>query len=56
MARQYLAAARSDDVARRATAEFFLTQLLPQATALEAQVTAGADVLDSVSDAMLAGR
>ena len=56
MARQYLAVEGSDDVARRATAEFFLTQLVPQATALEAQVTAGVGVLDAVSDALLAGR
>ena len=56
MARQYLAVRATDDVARRATAEFFLTQLVPPATAMETQVTAGAGVLDSVSDALLAGR
>ena len=55
MARQYLAAA-ADDVARRSTAEFFLTQLMAPATALEAQVTAGASVLDAVDDASLASR
>jgi 3-(methylthio)propanoyl-CoA dehydrogenase len=58
MARQYLAASGSDDVsiARRATAEFFLTQLLPPATALASQVTAGVGVFDSVTDAALASR
>ncbi len=55
MARQYLAAA-AEDVGRRATAEFFLTQLVPLATALEAQVTAGVGVLDAVSDDLLASR
>ena len=56
MARQYLAVRATDDVARRATAEFFLTQLIAPATAMDTQVTAGAGVLDSVSDALLAGR
>ena len=55
MARQYLAAT-PDDVSRQATAEFFLTQLLPPATALESQVVSGVGVLDSVTDSLLASR
>ena len=56
MARQYLAALGSDPVStgRRATAEFFLTQLLPPAVALEGQVTAGVGVLDAIDDDALA--
>jgi 3-(methylthio)propanoyl-CoA dehydrogenase len=56
MARQYVAAPGNDDasIARRATAEFFLTQLLPPAVALAGQVTAGVGVFDAVSDAALA--
>ena len=56
MARQYLAATGSDQlaVARRATAEFFLTQLLPPAVALGTQVTVGASILDAVTDGALA--
>jgi 3-(methylthio)propanoyl-CoA dehydrogenase len=56
MARQYLAAAAKSDVARVATAEFFLTQLVPAATALEPQVVAGASVFDDLDDALLASR
>ncbi len=56
MARQYLAATGSDPVAtgRRATAEFFLTQLLPPAVSLGVQVTAGVSVFDAVADVALA--
>ena len=56
MARQYLVAMANADAGRAATATFFLTQLLPLATALEPQITAGAALLDDLPDPLYASR
>ena len=56
MARQYNFAVERDDIARAATATFFLSQLLPPVTALEAQVRSGSRVFDDLADELFASR